>query len=101
MDEDLKVRLGQLRAALLPRVQKLKDPYPAVVLFFSVSDGRARARIVTGAGASLEAAWQKGLAELRRELRASRLKGRWLRIDWVKSVEPTTWGDFRLLLKRT
>lgn len=69
--------------------------------FFSVSDGSRRARVVNVSGRSLGAAWEKGLAALRAEMGDKGLRGRWLRVDWVDSVESTTWKDLRSCLGQT
>lgn len=90
-----------MRTFLRPRLQKLPSSFPEVVLFFSVSDGPARARVVSGSGKSLEAAWQNGLAALRATMKTKKLKGRWVRVDWVDQVEPTTWAGLKILLKST
>jgi len=99
--KDIDEKLAQMRTFLRPRLQKLPSSFPEVVLFFSVSDGPARARVVSGSGKSLEAAWQNGLAALRATMKTKKLKGRWVRVDWVDQVEPTTWAGLKILLKST
>jgi hypothetical protein len=99
--KDIAERLSRMRASLRPGYKGLKPPFPEVVLFFSVSDGDARARVVGATGNSLESAWQKGLAALRVRMKADGLKGRWLRVDWVERVQAMTWKELRALLERT
>ncbi|WP_229447713.1 UDP-N-acetylmuramoyl-tripeptide--D-alanyl-D-alanine ligase [Nitratireductor sp. B36] len=93
--------LSEIRTALRKGIVPLQAPFPAVVLFFSVSDGEMRARVVSATGATLEAAWQKGLAQLRQVMRKDRLEGRWLRVDWIDRAEACSWKDLRESLTRT
>ncbi|PYE23892.1 UDP-N-acetylmuramoyl-tripeptide--D-alanyl-D-alanine ligase [Rhizobium sp. PP-CC-3A-592] len=88
--------LDAIRQAVMAGCPKLEAPYPPAVLFFSTSDGQSRARIVSATGSSVEGAWEAGLAVLQRH---GRLAAQWLRVDWVLSVEPTTWGAFRERLR--
>src|SRR5690606_12447457 len=90
-----------MRKALAGRVPDLSDPWPVKTLILSVSDGKARASVVAASGASLEAAWQKALTDLRAVMKAKKRKGRWLRADWVEEVRPARWGDLRVLLEKT
>lgn len=98
---DFDEKLSKIRTFLRPRLQKLPSSFPEVALCFSVSDGSARARVVEASGNTLEAAWQKGLVGLRSAMGARKLKGRWLRIDWVEDVEATTWRGLRARLAQT
>ncbi|XHB98368.1 Mur ligase family protein [Nitratireductor sp. ac15] len=92
---------SEIRTALRKGIVPLGAPFPPVVLFFSVSDGEARARVVNAAGDTLEAAWQNGLSQLRQVMRENRLEGRWLRVDWVDRAEVSTWKNLRESLART
>jgi UDP-N-acetylmuramoyl-tripeptide--D-alanyl-D-alanine ligase len=94
-------KLSAIRSALSSQVRLLAKPYPPIVLFLSVSDGDQRAKVVTGAGASLEAAWQNGLVLLRETMAREGLEGRWLRVDWVDTVKAINWSEIRALLGRT
>lgn len=94
-------RLSAIRRSLAGRISPLSGPFPPVVLFLSVSDGDQRARVVTGVGASLEAAWQKGLLLLRGVMAKEGLEGRWLRVDWIDTAKATNWSGIRALLART
>lgn len=99
--KDIDEKLARMRTLLRPRIEKLPSSFPEVVLFFSVSDGPARARVVSGSGKSLEAAWQHGLTALRAAMNVKGLKGRWVRVDWADKVERTTWAGLNVLLKNT
>lgn len=94
-------KLSAMRALLRARIDGLEPPFPLVVLFFSVSDGGSRARVVNASGGSLEAAWQKGLAALRELMKGEQLAGRWIRVDWVERAERTDWRRLRGLLAKT
>lgn len=70
---------------------------PAVVLFFSFTDGAARAQTMTVSGPDADRCWEKALPELRAA--ANRLD--WLRVDWVRAVEQTDWQSLRQRLSAT
>ncbi len=91
---------SEIRRMVRQRMAPLEAPFPPVILFFSVSDGETRARVVSATGSNVEAAWQKGLSELRRVMRRDGLEGRWLRVDWVDRAEPATWKSLRQGLAR-
>lgn len=91
-------KMSTLRDHVRRRCAPLDAPYPRFALFFSVSDGRRRARTVNAGGDSLEAAWQRGLASLRKVMQAEGLDGRWIRVDWVEDVEATNWGTLKACL---
>lgn len=71
------------------------------VLFFSLCDGQARARICRGAGDDFQHAWQDGVANCQREAQRHKLDVRWLRIDWATHVEATTWAELGARLTLT
>lgn len=94
-------KLHELRELVRINRQYIDDSHPNFTLFFSVSDGSARAHVINVSGHSLEAAWQKGLTALRDTLRKHHLQGKWLRIDWVEDVEAMTWRTLRDRLHQT
>ena len=68
------------------------------VLFFSVCDGHQRAKVTHVVTDSFDKAWMQGIVKLRKMMLKHKLKGKWIRIDWIKEVEELTWGalDIRL-----
>ena len=94
----LSERLNQVCRALSARNIALGAPFPAIVLFFCISDGDARAHTVHACGDTMEAAWQCGLVGLRTLIDRHGLKGKWLRIEQVDKAEATDWGAVRKLL---
>lgn len=99
VDVDLDTRLSRLRAALDGRVPMLPEPFPAVTLVFSVSDGPVRAVTAQGVGESLDAAWEMAVMALRKVMARRKLKGRFLRLDWVENAETWTWALLSRRLK--
>lgn len=93
-------QLTNMRRAVSRKLRPLPGPHPAITLFFSVSDGPARAEIVHASGTSLESAWQKGLAQLRATMTSKGLQGRWLRVDWVDGVETMSCGELKTQLTK-
>ena len=93
-------RLDLLKEQVAERWKPLSDPYPQVCLFFSVSDGHERAQVVQCSGNSLASAWQAGVTELCEVMRAKDLGAKWLRVDWVQSVQATKMRELKALLHK-
>lgn len=94
-------------SGLLARVRPLMEarcsvagPVPCT-LFFSMTDGDARARVVRGVGDSFEQAWQAGATCCQREASKHSLRVSWLRVDRVLEVQATTWGELSSRLALT
>lgn len=80
---------------------QLASPYPAITLFFSVSDRKERANVVHVSGETFDAVWNQGIVKLRRLLDKHKLKEGWLRIDWVTHVEAMNWDELNNRLQDT
>lgn len=76
-------------------------PHPACTLFFAVSDGPARAVVVHVSGVDLGAAWRDGVKALQAAMTRRRLKGRWLRVDWITAVEAVSPEQLQARLRQT
>jgi len=94
-------RLAQIRRFLRSHCSALAQPYPGYVFFISVSDGSERASVVQASGTSFEGTWQRTMLELRAAMKKKKLKGRWIRVDWVDVVKETTWGELQCHLEDT
>ncbi len=92
-------RLKSLKAALTGKFSLLDAPFPAVTLVFAVSDGTARAVTAQGSGADLDAAWDLATAALKKIMARRKLRGRFLRVDWVEKAEEWTWDLLRKRLR--
>lgn len=92
-------RLASLKAALEGRGSVLEAPFPAVTLVFAVSDGTARAVTAQGSGADLDVAWDFATAALKKVMARRKLRGRFLRVDWVEKAETWTWDLLRQRLR--
>lgn len=92
-------RLASLKAALTGKFSLLDAPFPAVTLVFAVSDGTARAVTAQGSGADLDAAWDLATAALKKIMARRKLRGRFLRVDWVEKAETWTWDLLRKRLR--
>ncbi|WP_246332969.1 UDP-N-acetylmuramoyl-tripeptide--D-alanyl-D-alanine ligase [Aureimonas mangrovi] len=93
-------RLEAIHAALRSQ-DRLAAPFPAVVLFFSVSDADRRAEVFSVSATSFETAWTKGVDRLRWTLEAKGMSGRWLRVEAVDTVRAADLATVRELLSRT
>lgn len=91
----------RMRAHVEKQATPLPSPWPTFVLFFSFTDGKQRAEVVTVTGPDFATAWRKGSQRVQRLAAAKKLNGRWLRVDWVTEVEEMTWSALRALLEVT
>lgn len=83
------------------KMRPLEEPHPTYVLFFSVSDGRQRAKVETFTASDFETAWDRGLQWSQAVGGTSRAPLKWLRVDWPLQVEATTWQALEGLLEKT
>lgn len=93
--------LNEMRRQAKVSFKPLASPHPPVVLFFSCSDGRARAQVITATGSSFESSWQKGMAAIRELALKLDRPLRWLRVDWPGEVHKVNWAGLRELLSST
>ncbi|MFA7669758.1 MAG: CapA family protein, partial [Burkholderiaceae bacterium] len=84
--------LAQAHPMLESRLSDSTSSSPCI-LFFSLCDGKERARVYRGAGSGFQQAWQEGVALCQREAKRHKLTVRWLRIDWVVNIEAITWAE--------
>ncbi|MDO6724732.1 CapA family protein [Celeribacter halophilus] len=85
--------LEQARSALIYAISSAESNAP-ICIFFSMSDGAARATVVHFSGPDLESIWE----QLRRWLAAypkSDPLVRWLRVDWVSRSWQMSWKQAR------
>src|SRR5690625_1960012 len=90
--------LIKAREALSQKVDELFVPVgdageKKIILFFSISGGRRRARVGQVVGASFAEAWQQGARMVQRLATRHKVTVRWLRVDWVTAVEPMSWQE--------
>lgn len=96
--------LGQVKAALrqlAPTPTHTTETDHPTVLFFSVSNGTERAHVHIARGPDFETAWSDGERHLAQWLPKQKLPPRWLRVDLVDRIKPTTWGALRQRFKAT
>lgn len=98
-------KLSALMRSLYPVLKEeavaAEGPDAGCILFFSASDGRSRASVVTVRAASLAEAWRQGGERIRRIAKNRGLDVRWLRVDQVDGMEETNWGTLKALLTKT
>lgn len=98
--------LSHLLARIRPAAEKLNvtalpAPYPAQVIFFSLSDGKARAYTHIAQGANFDLAWQNGAQALQRWQKRQTNEPVWLRVDCVNSIEALRWETLQHKLSKT
>ncbi|MBN8432022.1 CapA family protein [Microbulbifer salipaludis] len=94
--------LSDLLSRARPKVEReLQNLPPPYTLFFSISDGKQRARVCHARGKDLDALWRKLAAQARKLLASAKMHGRWLRIDWVMHAEPMDWRTLRQKFENT
>jgi UDP-N-acetylmuramyl pentapeptide synthase len=91
-------RLAALRARVLQEAVTLTGEGPRCVLFFSFTDGGARATTRHFTGADAASCWAAAAPVLAAEP-DERLA--WLRVDWVRAREATDWGRLKARLADT
>ncbi|MFC5610349.1 UDP-N-acetylmuramoyl-tripeptide--D-alanyl-D-alanine ligase [Variovorax soli] len=101
LTEALAALLAEAQPAVARKAHALSASWPSFVLFFSLSDGAYRAEVVSSTGATVDEAWDKGVQLANELVAASGMNVEWLRVDWVDSVEATTWADLRQRLRET
>lgn len=74
---------------------------PEVILFFSLSNVRDKACVISAAGASFEDAWSQGVGKCHQAANNDDLSIKWLRVDWVTRVSPMRQVQLNELLSRT
>ncbi|TDW60285.1 CapA family protein [Oceanimonas baumannii] len=74
---------------------------PEVILFFSLSNVRDKACVISVAGSSFEEAWSKGVDKCHQAANNDELSIKWLRVDWVTNVRPMRQAQLDELLSRT
>lgn len=92
-------RLTRARSLVVAQVGEPVDGRCTV--FFSVSDGKSRAAVVHAGAGTFDTAWREGVVRLQRALARSGRDPLWLRVDWVTSVETTSWGGLGQRLAAT
>ncbi len=76
-------------------------PYPACILFFSISDMTSRAHVFTVTGQSFDAAWEKGTVQAEQYCDTHNILQPRLRIDVAEQIESLTWQQLKSKLSRT
>lgn len=64
-----------------------------IVLFFSVCDGKSRARVGQVSGSAFAEVWQKAAVGAQRLAARHNIEVRWLRIDWVTAAQKMSWQE--------
>ncbi|WP_082683159.1 glycosyltransferase [Entomohabitans teleogrylli] len=98
--------LSQLLASAYPGAEQLSgnalpSPHPGVVLFFSISSGKERARVHIARGEDFSRAWQEGASALQAWRKKQQHEPIWLRVDVVFQLEALSWAQLRDKLSKT
>ena len=97
----LSQRMRIVREVVAGRIRAVSAPFPAFTLFFALSDGRTRAKVVHVSGARFDACWAEGAAKVQRLARRERSHVKWLRIDWVLAAEAIARSELDRRLAQT
>ena len=98
--------LSALLAQTRPLVEQLDipafaSPFPAHVIFFSVSTGNERAHTVQACGKTRDEAWLTGAKSLQRWYKKSSKEPIWLRVDVVDNIDELHWQRLQNKLRHT
>lgn len=77
------------------------ESYPACTLFFSLCDGAERAHVLHVSASDLTQAWQAGAARCMQIAKRRKRPFKWLRVEWVTTLEAITWEQFEQRLSNT
>lgn len=92
-------QLVQAKAIVSSKFPLQPEPHQTFTLFFSLSDGSQRAKVIHISASNFEEAWKQCVIVLRKLMFQHKLQGHWLRVDWVTRVEAITWGQLNDRLK--
>lgn len=91
--------ISELLQPIYEHVEKVAlpvgPPGAEYMMFFSYTDGNSRARVRSFRGATLEQVWQRATAQLRKLQGKDAAGIRWLRVDIVDSMRPSSWAALR------
>ncbi|BBL35713.1 hypothetical protein Nstercoris_01988 [Nitrosomonas stercoris] len=73
---------------------RLGEQDAQIVLFFSLSNGKTRAKVGQVKGKSFIDVWKRGAILAQQLADKNKMIVRWLRIDWITSAESMSWEKF-------
>ncbi|RMX06306.1 hypothetical protein D8I35_07085 [Corticibacter populi] len=82
----LSQQLAQCRDHVARHVERLPEPYPGCVLFFSVAADDEDALVFHVRGTTPESAWREGATRIRQWAWARQSHALALRVDWVEDI---------------
>lgn len=95
----LSEKLALARPLVFSQCRPLQPPlaelHPRLCLFFSFTDGQDRAHVFHAAGDDLDTVWRHGTTGVVARTGLGAAATGWLRIDWVETVEATSWARLR------
>jgi len=87
VSDKLQNMISRVHQALERDIQPLNGQTPPFILFFSFTDTKSRAQTLSATAENFNDCWNVGLKKLRQAIDTSKLEVKWLRVDWVESVE--------------
>ncbi len=91
--------LALARPPVFSQCRPLRPPLaefsPRFCLFFAFTDGQHRAHVFHAVGDDLDSVWRHGVAGIVARAGLGAAATGWLRIDWVETVEATSWARLR------
>lgn len=94
-------KLEAKKEEITPSVTEFFNDDPTYIIFLSATDGRQRAKVVTGNAKTFAASWEQAVSELRKSLLLSRMSPVWLKADLVTTVETVPINRFMTDLANT
>lgn len=87
VSDTLQNMLTRVHHALETDIRPLEGDTPQFILFFSFTDTKTRAKTFCTTDSSFDACWNSAVEKLHQQIAESDIAVRWLRVDWVNSVE--------------
>src|SRR5690625_2719317 len=82
-----KIQLEKKQSVVTHSVSRFFNDQKMYIIFLSASDGKSRARVVTGRGNTFNESWQKASQRLKRTILLQKIKPIWLKADIVTTIE--------------
>lgn len=91
--DNLQTLFKRIHPQIAANVKELTGDMPRFILFVSFTDTLKRAHTLTVSAASFKDCWNAGVEKTCQSVTKLGMAVRWLRVDWVESVEAVTWQE--------
>lgn len=90
---------SNLQQIVAKNIVKMTGDIPSFILFVSFTDSKQRAKTFTITASNFKDCWHAAFEKLQQIVKHEQCAVRWLRVDWVESVEAVSWKQLQARLK--